>query len=93
MNGRRRLMGSFWHGSIANAMPQAFGAQAAFSERQVVSLSGDSGFTMLMGDLLSAKPSSIGMSAEWLLRLSPQTNVICTGANAKSVLWQTDKPS
>ncbi len=55
MNGRRRLVGSFWHGSMANAMPQALGAQAAFPDRQVVSLSGDGGFTMLMGDLLSAK--------------------------------------
>ena len=55
MNGRRRLMGSFWHGSMANAMAQAIGAQAAFPGRQVVSLSGDGGFTMLMGDLLSLK--------------------------------------
>jgi pyruvate dehydrogenase (quinone) len=53
MNGRRRLLGSFWHGSMANAMPQAIGAQKAFPERQVVSLSGDGGFTMLMGDFIS----------------------------------------
>jgi pyruvate dehydrogenase (quinone) len=53
MNGRRRLVGSFWHGSMANAMPQAIGAQAAFPGRQVISMSGDGGFTMLMGDLLS----------------------------------------
>jgi pyruvate dehydrogenase (quinone) len=53
MNGRRRLLGSFWHGSMANALPQAIGAQAAFPQRQVVSLSGDGGFAMLMGDLLS----------------------------------------
>jgi pyruvate dehydrogenase (quinone) len=53
MNGKRRLLGSFWHGSMANAMAQAIGAQAAFPGRQVVSLSGDGGFTMLMGDLLS----------------------------------------
>ncbi len=53
MNGRRRLIGSFWHGSMANALPQAIGAQAAFPQRQVVSLSGDGGFSMLMGDLLS----------------------------------------
>jgi pyruvate dehydrogenase (quinone) len=55
MNGKRSLVGSFWHGSMANAMPQALGAQAAFPGRQVVSLSGDGGFTMLMGDLLSAR--------------------------------------
>jgi pyruvate dehydrogenase (quinone) len=53
MNGKRRLMGSFWHGSMANAMAQAIGAQAAFPRRQVISLSGDGGFTMLMGDFLS----------------------------------------
>ena len=55
MNGKRRLLGSFWHGSMANAMAQAIGAQAAQPARQVVSLSGDGGFTMLMGDLLSLK--------------------------------------
>lgn len=54
MNGRRRLIGSFNHGSMANALPQALGAQAAFPGRQVVSLSGDGGLTMLMGDLLTA---------------------------------------
>jgi pyruvate dehydrogenase (quinone) len=53
MNGKRRLLGSFNHGSMANAMPQAIGAQLAFPGRQVVSLSGDGGFSMLMGDLLS----------------------------------------
>lgn len=53
MNGRRRLMGSFWHGSMANAMAQSIGAQATFPGRQVVSLSGDGGFTMLMGDFLT----------------------------------------
>jgi pyruvate dehydrogenase (quinone) len=53
MNGKRRLMGSFWHGSMANAMAQAIGAQAAFPGRQVISMSGDGGFTMLMGDFLS----------------------------------------
>jgi pyruvate dehydrogenase (quinone) len=53
MNGRRRLIGSFNHGSMANALPQAIGAQAAFPGRQVVSLCGDGGFTMLMGDFIS----------------------------------------
>jgi pyruvate dehydrogenase (quinone) len=53
MNGKRRLIGSFWHGSMANAMPHAIGAQAVFPHRQVISLSGDGGFTMLMGDFLS----------------------------------------
>ena len=53
MNGKRRLLGSFNHGSMANALPQAIGAQLTFPNRQVVSLSGDGGLTMLMGELLS----------------------------------------
>ena len=53
MNGKRRLIGSFNHGSMANAMPQAIGAQAAFPDRQVISMSGDGGFAMLMGDFIS----------------------------------------
>jgi pyruvate dehydrogenase (quinone) len=53
MNGKRRLIGSFNHASMANAMAQAIGAQATFAKRQVISLSGDGGFAMLMGDLLS----------------------------------------
>jgi pyruvate dehydrogenase (quinone) len=53
MNGRRRLLGSFSHGSMANALPQAIGAQQVFPDRQVISLSGDGGFSMLMGDLIS----------------------------------------
>jgi pyruvate dehydrogenase (quinone) len=53
MNGQRRLLGSFWHGSMANAMAQAIGAQKAFPNRQVIPFSGDGGFTMLMGDFIS----------------------------------------
>jgi pyruvate dehydrogenase (quinone) len=55
MNGRRRLLGSFSHGSMANALPQAIGAQEVFPHRQVICLSGDGGFSMLMGDFLSLK--------------------------------------
>jgi pyruvate dehydrogenase (quinone) len=55
MNGKRRLVGSFNHGSMANAMPQAIGAQLAYPGRQVISLSGDGGFGMLMGDILSIR--------------------------------------
>jgi pyruvate dehydrogenase (quinone) len=55
MNGRRRLIGSFSHGSMANALPQAIGAQEAFPKRQVICLSGDGGFSMLMGDFLSLR--------------------------------------
>jgi pyruvate dehydrogenase (quinone) len=53
MNGKRRLVGSFNHGSMANAMLQAIGAQAAFPSRQVISMSGDGGFTMMMGDFVT----------------------------------------
>ena len=55
MNGRRRLLGSFTHGSMASAMAQGIGAQAAFPGRQVVALCGDGGLAMLMGDMLSLK--------------------------------------
>ncbi len=55
MNGRRRLLGSFNHGSMANALPQAIGAQVSHPGRQVISLSGDGGLAMLMGDLLSLR--------------------------------------
>jgi pyruvate dehydrogenase (quinone) len=53
MNGKRRLLGSFNHGSMANALPKAIGAQTAFPNRQVISLSGDGGLAMLMGELLT----------------------------------------
>ena len=53
MNGKRRLLGSFTHGSMANALPQAIGAQVSHPGRQVITLSGDGGLAMLMGDLLS----------------------------------------
>src|SRR5436309_12672260 len=55
MNGQRRLLGSFNHGSMANALPQAIGAQVSYPGRQVVSLSGDGGLAMGMGDLLSLR--------------------------------------
>ncbi len=53
MNGKRRLLGSFTHASMANALPQAIGAQAAFPDRQVISMSGDGGLAMLLGELLT----------------------------------------
>ncbi len=53
LDGQRRLLGSFNHGSMANALLQAIGAQSAFPGRQVVSLSGDGGFSMMMGDFIS----------------------------------------
>lgn len=53
MNGKRRMIGSLAHGSMANALPQAIGAQAAYPDRQIISMSGDGGFAMLMGDFLT----------------------------------------
>jgi pyruvate dehydrogenase (quinone) len=55
MNGQRRLLGSFNHGSMANALPQAIGAQISHPGRQVISLSGDGGLAMLLGDLLTLR--------------------------------------
>jgi pyruvate dehydrogenase (quinone) len=55
MNGKRRLLGSFNHGSMANALPQAIGAQISHPGRQVITFSGDGGVSMLMGDLLSLR--------------------------------------
>ncbi len=53
MNGRRRLIGSFTHGSMANALPQAIGVQAADPDRQVVALAGDGGLSMMLGELIT----------------------------------------
>ena len=55
MNGKRRLLGSFVHGSMASALPQAIGAQLAMPDRQVISMSGDGGVSMLLGDLLTLR--------------------------------------
>jgi pyruvate dehydrogenase (quinone) len=55
MNGSRRLIGSFSHGTMANALPHAIGAQAAFPGRQVVALAGDGGLAMLLGELLTLR--------------------------------------
>ena len=59
MNGKRRLVGSLTHGSMANAMPQALGIKRALPERQVITFSGDGGLSMLMGDLISLKQHNI----------------------------------
>lgn len=59
MNGRRRLIGSFSHGTMANALPQAIGVQAAYPDRQVVALSGDGGLAMLLGELLTLRQQQL----------------------------------
>lgn len=53
MNGNRRFLGSFNHGSMANALSQAIGAQSVFPDRQIIALCGDGGFSMLMGEMLT----------------------------------------
>jgi len=55
MNGKRRLLGSFNHGSMANALPQGIGAQVTHPDRQVIAMSGDGGIAMLLGDLLTLR--------------------------------------
>jgi pyruvate dehydrogenase (quinone) len=55
MNGKRRLLGSFNHGSMANALPQAIGAQVTHPDRQVIAMSGDGGIAMGLGDLLTLR--------------------------------------
>ncbi|MFB8374465.1 ubiquinone-dependent pyruvate dehydrogenase [Paenibacillus taichungensis] len=59
MSRNRRLLGSFSHGTMANALPQAIGAQVSDPGRQVISLSGDGGIAMLMGDLLTLKQHNL----------------------------------
>jgi len=59
MSEQRRLIGSFNHGTMANALPQAIGLQAAERERQIISLSGDGGLSMLMGDLITLKQHNL----------------------------------
>ncbi len=83
MNGKRRLIGSFWHGSMANAMPQAIGAQAALPGRQVISLSGDGGFAMLMGDLLEPRPA----------RAAGEGRSCSTTARSDSSSWSRNRPA
>jgi pyruvate dehydrogenase (quinone) len=59
MNGKRRLVGSFNHGTMANAVPQAIGVQASYPGRQVITLSGDGGLTMLLGDLITLRQQKL----------------------------------
>ena len=59
MNGKRRIIGSFTHGSMANALPQAMGAQASHPGRQVIAMAGDGGLAMLMGDLLTLRQHQV----------------------------------
>jgi pyruvate dehydrogenase (quinone) len=59
MNGKRRLVGSFNHGTMANAVPQAIGVQASHPGRQVITLSGDGGLAMLLGDLITLRQQKL----------------------------------
>ena len=51
--GQRKMLGSFNHGTMANAMPQAIGASLACPEKQVIAFCGDGGLSMMMGDLMT----------------------------------------
>lgn len=59
MNGARRLIGSFSHGTMANALSQGIGAQAAFPDRQIIALAGDGGLAMLLGELLTLRQNKL----------------------------------
>ena len=59
MNGRRRLIGSFAHGTMANALPHAIGAQSVDRGRQVIALAGDGGLAMLFGELLTLRQNKL----------------------------------
>ena len=59
MNGKRRLVGSLTHGSMANALPHAIGAQVSHPSRQVITMSGDGGLAMLMGELLTLRQHNL----------------------------------
>jgi pyruvate dehydrogenase (quinone) len=59
MNGQRRLVGSFNHGTMANALPQAIGVQASHPGRQVITLSGDGGMAMLLGELITLRQQKL----------------------------------
>jgi len=63
MNGKRRLLGSFNHGTMANALPQAIGAAVAQPDRQTVALCGDGGLSMLMGDMLTLRQHNLPVKA------------------------------
>lgn len=59
MNGQRRLVGSFVHGSMANALSQGYGAALAYPGRQVIAMCGDGGFAMLLSELLTLRQHKI----------------------------------
>src|SRR5258707_6407684 len=80
MNGSRRILGSFNHGSMANALPQAIGAQVSHPGRQVISLSGDGGLAILLGELLS------------LRQLQLPVNVVVFKNDARTVVELGMKP-
>lgn len=58
-NGSRRFLSSALHGSMANALPHAIGAQVASPGRQVISVSGDGGLSMLLGELITVAATRI----------------------------------
>jgi pyruvate dehydrogenase (quinone) len=67
MNGTRRLIGSFSHGSMANALPHAIGAQASHPGRPVIALSGDGGLAMLLGELITLRQQHLPVKVIFLI--------------------------
>ena len=105
-NGKRRIFGSFRHGTMANALPQAIGASAAQPNRQVISMSGDGGLGMLMGELLTVRlhqlntkivvfnNSSLGMvKLEMLVAGLPDSETDHDSVNFAKIAEGADIPS
>lgn len=101
-SGQREMIGSFRHGTMANALPMAIGAQAANRDRQVISMSGDGGLGMLMGELLTVKlhqlpvkiitfnNSSLGMvKLEMLVQGFPEFETDHEGVNYAAIAEAT----
>ena len=93
MRGTRRLIGSYNLGSMANAMPQALGAQALDRSRQVVAFCGDGGLTMLLGDLITAVSARPARALRGLRQRAPRDGQARAGAGrAAGVRHRLDNP-
>jgi pyruvate dehydrogenase (quinone) len=86
----RRLLGSFNHGSMANAMPQAMGAQLTFPGRQVISLSGDGGFSLLTGDFLTIRQLQLPVKSS---SSTTARSALSSWRWRRQACWNTAPPS
>jgi hypothetical protein len=87
-NGRRRVIGSFLHGSMANALPHAIGAQLAYPGRQVISMSGDGGLGMLLGELLTVSMYPVAVTT-----CSPRPQTRCAASLMSWTQTRTSWPN